>query len=114
MIQSALNKWRNSWFSRNTIHEESPHAGLFEEGNFKWWMVANWLLHRKSLEGDVEDERVATVYKILKACHLFKSTGMQEEAIRPEDLLERLPTDVVVRDGLTTLTKKFMITEMVV
>jgi len=119
MISAALNKWKNSWFSRSTIHEQPPHAGLYEEGNFKWWMVANWLLHHRpavdadELEGR-EDERVANVYRILKACQTAKRTGIEEGTIQPEELLKSLPEDVSVNHGLDTLTKKFMITATVV
>src|SRR5579862_5467143 len=80
MITSALKKWRNSWFSSTTIHEDGPNAGFFDEGNFKWWMVANWILRRRAPVIDnvesSEEERVATVYRILKACHLVKIRGI--------------------------------------
>jgi hypothetical protein len=115
MILLALNKWRSSWLSSSTIREGGPKSGLFEDGNFKWWMVANWILQRRApvVDNDesLEDERVATVYRILKACHLVQRRGILEGMVAPEELLESLPGGVVVRDGLDTLTKEFMITE---
>ena len=77
-------------------------------------MVANWILHKRApvIDNDerLEDERVATVYRILKACHLVKTRGIQEGRVEPEELLESLPGGIFVNDGLDTLTKEFMIT----
>ena len=118
IISSALKQWKTSWSSDNTVREPASRAGFFQEGNFKWWVVANCLLSRKipvpgSGEGE-EVERVAMVFKVLKACHLLQMRGIQESTASLEDVLETLPGDLIINDGLDTLTKEFMITETVV
>ena len=117
LISSALKQWKTSWSSDKVVREPASRAGFFQEGNFKWWVVANCLLSRKipvpgGGEGE-EVERVAGVFKVLKACHLLQMRGIQESAASLEDVLETLPGDLIIKDSLDTLTKEFMITETV-
>lgn len=116
LISTALKKWQTSWFSPDTIREPAHSAGLFQEGNFKWWCVALFLLERRlpfgELQGKAEAERVRLVFEIIEASQNLQRLGEWEVSI--EAVLQFTPRHVTVENGLDTLTRECMITRAVV
>ena len=116
LISSALRKWQISWFSPDTIREPAHSAGLFQEGNFKWWCVAQFLLERRlpfgELQGQAEAERVRSVFEIIEASQNLQRLGEREVSI--EAVLQFTRRHVTVENGLDTLTRECMVTRAVV